>query len=58
MTAQIGVRPWEGDMSATVPVIEYNENICDSMQSDLREAIENGIHSSYLQGKKSLVFLN
>lgn len=50
VTAQIGVRPWEGDMSATVPVIEYNENICDSMQSDLREAIENGIHSSYLQG--------
>ncbi|XP_066469997.1 ribosome-releasing factor 2, mitochondrial [Tiliqua scincoides] len=50
VTAQIGVRPWEGDTSATVPVIEYAENICDSIQPDLREAIENGVHTSYLQG--------
>ncbi|XP_033020696.1 ribosome-releasing factor 2, mitochondrial isoform X1 [Lacerta agilis] len=50
VTVELGVRPWAGEMSATAPVIEYVENICDSLQPDLREAIANGIHTSCLQG--------
>nr|XP_034955713.1 ribosome-releasing factor 2, mitochondrial isoform X2 [Zootoca vivipara] len=50
VTVELGVRPWAGETSATAPVIEYAENVCDSLQPDLREAIANGIHTSYLQG--------
>ncbi|XP_042307975.1 ribosome-releasing factor 2, mitochondrial-like [Sceloporus undulatus] len=50
VTIELGVRPWMGEMSATAPVIEYAENIYDSLQSELREAIETGISNSYLQG--------
>ncbi|KAH0628023.1 hypothetical protein JD844_008679 [Phrynosoma platyrhinos] len=49
VTIELGVRPWMGEMSATAPVIEYAENIYDSLQSELREAIETGINNSYLQ---------
>lgn len=54
VTVELGVRPWEGETSATAPVIEYAENVCDSLQPDLREAIANGIHTSFLQGKSHL----
>uniref|UniRef100_A0A670XY09 Elongation factor G2 n=1 Tax=Pseudonaja textilis TaxID=8673 RepID=A0A670XY09_PSETE len=50
VTVELGVKPWEGEMPATAPVIEYVESINDLLHPDLREAIENGISTSYLQG--------
>ncbi|XP_061476902.1 ribosome-releasing factor 2, mitochondrial isoform X1 [Rhineura floridana] len=50
VTVELEVRPWVGETSATAPVIEYAENIYDSLQPDLQEAIANGIRISYLQG--------
>ncbi|XP_054843390.1 ribosome-releasing factor 2, mitochondrial isoform X2 [Eublepharis macularius] len=50
VTVELELRPWEGEGSATAPVIEYTENTCDLLQPELREAVENGVHTSYLQG--------
>nr|XP_060617645.1 ribosome-releasing factor 2, mitochondrial [Anolis sagrei ordinatus] len=50
VTIELGVRPWEGEVPATTPVIEYSESICDSLPPELREAIETGISNSCLQG--------
>ncbi|XP_060617645.2 ribosome-releasing factor 2, mitochondrial [Anolis sagrei] len=50
VTIELGVRPWEGEVPATTPVIEYSESICDSLLPELREAIETGISNSCLQG--------
>lgn len=51
VTVELGIKPWEGEMPAIAPVIEYAESISDLLHPDLREAIENGISTSYLQGK-------
>ncbi|XP_063151585.1 ribosome-releasing factor 2, mitochondrial [Candoia aspera] len=50
VTIELGVKPWEGEMPATAPVIEYAENINELLHPDLQEAVENGISTSYLQG--------
>nr|XP_020659689.1 ribosome-releasing factor 2, mitochondrial isoform X1 [Pogona vitticeps]XP_020659690.1 ribosome-releasing factor 2, mitochondrial isoform X1 [Pogona vitticeps] len=50
VTVEMGLRPWVGEMSATAPIIEYAENIHESLQPDLCEAIETGIRNSYMQG--------
>ncbi|XP_062984002.1 ribosome-releasing factor 2, mitochondrial [Elgaria multicarinata webbii] len=50
VTVELGVRPCAEEMLVVAPVIEYAENTYDSLQPDLREAIENGIYSSCLQG--------
>ncbi|KAF7250563.1 Ribosome-releasing factor 2, mitochondrial [Varanus komodoensis] len=50
VTVELELKPCVGEMSVTAPVIEYAENISDLLQPDLREAVENGIHSSCLQG--------
>ncbi|XP_007426439.1 ribosome-releasing factor 2, mitochondrial isoform X1 [Python bivittatus] len=50
VTIELGIKPGEGEMPATAPVIEYAENINDLLHPNLREAIENGISTSYLQG--------
>lgn len=52
VTVELGVKPWEGEIPATAPVIEYAESVNDLLHPDLREAIENGISTSYLQGKE------
>ncbi|KAG8130984.1 hypothetical protein E2320_017607 [Naja naja] len=50
VTVELEVKPWEGEMPATAPVIEYVQSVNDLLHPDLREAIENGISTSYLQG--------
>ncbi|XP_048359459.1 ribosome-releasing factor 2, mitochondrial isoform X2 [Sphaerodactylus townsendi] len=50
VTVELGLRPWEGEESATAPVIEYAENTCSLLSPELREAVENGICTSYVQG--------
>ncbi|KAM3846550.1 ribosome-releasing factor 2, mitochondrial isoform 2-T2 [Vipera latastei] len=50
VTVELRIKPWEGEMPAIAPVIEYAESISDLLHPDLREAIENGISTSYLQG--------
>ncbi|KAL7988959.1 hypothetical protein Chor_007878 [Crotalus horridus] len=50
VTLELRIKPWEGEMPAIAPVIEYAESISDLLHPDLREAIENGISTSYLQG--------
>ncbi|XP_015275820.1 PREDICTED: ribosome-releasing factor 2, mitochondrial [Gekko japonicus] len=50
VTVELHLRPWDGEWSATAPIIEYAENTCNLLQPELREAVENGIHASYLQG--------
>ncbi|XP_077203519.1 ribosome-releasing factor 2, mitochondrial isoform X2 [Paroedura picta] len=50
VTVELDLRPWDGEQSAIAPVIEYAENACSLLQPELREAVENGIHTSYLQG--------
>lgn len=52
VTVELRIKPWEGEMPAIAPVIEYAESISDLLHPDLREAIENGISTSYLQGKR------
>ncbi|XP_062828390.1 ribosome-releasing factor 2, mitochondrial isoform X3 [Anolis carolinensis] len=50
VTIELGARPWEGEVPATAPVIEYAESISDSLLPELREAIDTGIINSCLQG--------
>ncbi|XP_075447739.1 ribosome-releasing factor 2, mitochondrial [Ascaphus truei] len=50
VTTELGVGPWAGEGSLTTPVIEYAEHIPEQLLKDFQEAIENGIHGSYLQG--------
>ncbi|KAM4810156.1 ribosome-releasing factor 2, mitochondrial [Rhinophrynus dorsalis] len=50
VTSEIEVKPWSDDGPLTTPVIEYSEQIPEQLLNDFKEAIENGIHSSYLQG--------
>ncbi|XP_053148611.1 ribosome-releasing factor 2, mitochondrial [Hemicordylus capensis] len=50
VTAHLQVRPGGGEMAPVAPVIEYAENIHDSLRPDFREAVENGINTSYLYG--------
>ncbi|KAL8203728.1 UNVERIFIED_CONTAM: G elongation factor, mitochondrial 2 [Gekko kuhli] len=50
VTVELYLRPWDGEWSAIAPVIEYAENTCSLLKPELREAVENGIHTSYLQG--------
>ncbi|XP_069079962.1 ribosome-releasing factor 2, mitochondrial isoform X1 [Pleurodeles waltl] len=50
VTVELGVRPWEEEGAGNKPVIDYSENMPQQLLTDLQEAIENGIHSAYLQG--------
>ncbi|XP_053331710.1 ribosome-releasing factor 2, mitochondrial [Spea bombifrons] len=50
VTVELEVSPSVDDGPATRPVIEYAEDIPEQFLKDFQEAIENGIHSSLLQG--------
>ncbi|XP_029430882.1 ribosome-releasing factor 2, mitochondrial isoform X2 [Rhinatrema bivittatum] len=50
VTVELAVRPLLVEASLTMPVIEYAESITEQLPKDLQEAVDNGIHASYLQG--------
>uniref|UniRef100_A0A5F8H275 Ribosome-releasing factor 2, mitochondrial n=1 Tax=Monodelphis domestica TaxID=13616 RepID=A0A5F8H275_MONDO len=50
VTVELEVRPFVKEKSEVTPIIEYAENIKEELLQEFREAIENGIHSAYLQG--------
>ncbi|KAM4707417.1 ribosome-releasing factor 2, mitochondrial isoform 1-T2 [Discoglossus pictus] len=49
VTTELEVEPFTDDEAETAPVIRYSD-IPEQLLKDFHEAIENGIHSSYLQG--------
>ncbi|XP_074138379.1 ribosome-releasing factor 2, mitochondrial isoform X2 [Sminthopsis crassicaudata] len=50
VTVDVEVRPCAREKSEVIAVIEYAENIREELLQEFQEAIENGIHSAYLQG--------
>ncbi|XP_069483584.1 ribosome-releasing factor 2, mitochondrial isoform X2 [Ambystoma mexicanum] len=50
VTVELGVRPCEEAGPVIAPIVEYSENMSAHLLTDLREAIENGIQSAFMQG--------
>ncbi|XP_014429648.2 ribosome-releasing factor 2, mitochondrial [Pelodiscus sinensis] len=50
VSIQLGVKPWVGERSLITPLIEYTDSFIEPLEKDIKEAIENGINYSYLQG--------
>ncbi|MGH0157867.1 UNVERIFIED_CONTAM: hypothetical protein FKN15_034425, partial [Acipenser sinensis] len=50
VSVELAVSPCEGEEeSASLPVISYSDT-AEQLAQDVKDAVENGIHSSYLQG--------
>ncbi|XP_036385039.1 ribosome-releasing factor 2, mitochondrial [Megalops cyprinoides] len=50
VTVELAVSPWAETSSSTSCDITYEDSVEGQLSPDVREAVENGVHSSYLQG--------
>ncbi|XP_051875288.1 ribosome-releasing factor 2, mitochondrial [Pristis pectinata] len=50
VTTELSVRPWLGEGSKSIPLIEISDHIMEQFSTETHRAIENGIKNSCLQG--------
>ncbi|XP_039614368.1 ribosome-releasing factor 2, mitochondrial [Polypterus senegalus] len=51
VNVQLTVSPWQQEASVSTPVISYAESVQEAaLAQDMKNAVENGMHSSCLQG--------
>uniref|UniRef100_A0A4W3JLQ2 Elongation factor G2 n=1 Tax=Callorhinchus milii TaxID=7868 RepID=A0A4W3JLQ2_CALMI len=50
ITAELSVRPWLGEGPVTKPLIEFSDVLQEQLSTEILDAVENGLNTSFLQG--------
>lgn len=57
MTVELGVSPCAEGSSTAAPAISFEDSVEEQLPLDVKQAVENGIQSAYLQGNGALKWI-